>query len=202
MTIYTPEQLAVILGKHRLWWLSKDGGEKANLGGADLRNANLRGANLGGADLRNADLSNADLGGADLRGANLRGANLGGADLRGANLGGANLGGADLRNANLRGANLGGADLRGANLGGANLDFLVISFGPFGTIKQMTTYRPDTDECWSGCWKGTLAGLKEIVAKKFEPGSDNALLFAAGILLCETALTIYQSKPCSTTPTE
>ena len=132
MTIYTPEQLAVILGKHRLWWLSKDGGEKANLGGADLRNANLR----------------------------------------------------------------------GANLGGANLDFLVISFGPFGTIKQMTTYRPDTDECWSGCWKGTLAGLKEIVAKKFEPGSDNALLFAAGILLCETALTIYQSKPCSTTPTE
>ena len=167
MTIYTPEQLAVILGKHRLWWLSKDGGEKANLGGA-----------------------------------NLRGANLGGADLRGANLGGANLGGADLRNANLRGANLGGADLRGANLGGANLDFLVISFGPFGTIKQMTTYRPDTDECWSGCWKGTLAGLKEIVAKKFEPGSDNALLFAAGILLCETALTIYQSKPCSTTPTE
>ena len=167
MTIYTPEQLAVILGKHRLWWLSKDGGEKANLGGADLRNANLRGANLGGADLRNADLSNADLGGADLRVA-------------------------DLRN----------ADLRNADLGGADLDFLVISFGPFGTIKQMTTYRPDTDECWSGCWKGTLAGLKEIVAKKFEPGSDNALLFAAGILLCETALTIYQSKPCSTTPTE
>ena len=45
-------------------------------GGADLRDANLRGANLGGADL----------GGANLRDANLRGADLGGANLRGANL--------------------------------------------------------------------------------------------------------------------
>ena len=40
----------------------------ANLGGADLRDANLRRANLTGADL----------GGADLRRANLTGANLGG----------------------------------------------------------------------------------------------------------------------------
>jgi len=47
-------------------------GKKANLWGADLREADLSGANLWGADLS----------GADLRGANLRGANLGGADLR------------------------------------------------------------------------------------------------------------------------
>jgi len=90
--------------------------QRADLGGAYLRDANLRDANLGGANLRDADLRGANLGGADLRDANLWGANLGGADLRGANLGGANL-----RDANLRGANLGGANLGGANLGGANL---------------------------------------------------------------------------------
>jgi len=53
--------------------------EKANLGGANLRDAYLRGANLRDAYLR----------GANLRDANLGGANLGGADLGGANLKGA-----------------------------------------------------------------------------------------------------------------
>ena len=89
---------------------------KADLGGANLYGADLRGADLGGANLYGADLYGADLGGADLGGANLYGANLGGA-----NLYGANLYGADLRGANLYGANLYGADLRGADLGGANL---------------------------------------------------------------------------------
>ncbi|MDY7383450.1 pentapeptide repeat-containing protein [Acinetobacter baumannii] len=46
--------------------------------------ADLRGADLYGADLRGANLRGADLYGADLRGANLRGADLYGADLRGA----------------------------------------------------------------------------------------------------------------------
>ena len=64
--------------------------------GDDLYEANLRGANLYGAYLR----------GADLRGANLYGANLYGADLRGANLCGANLYGANLRGADLCGADL------------------------------------------------------------------------------------------------
>ena len=65
--------------------------------GADLREADLRGANLHGAILR----------GANLREADLRGANLGEAILRGANLGEADLRGADLYMANLHGANLG-----------------------------------------------------------------------------------------------
>jgi uncharacterized protein YjbI with pentapeptide repeats len=51
----------------------------ADLGDADLRGANLGGANLSGADLRGADLYDADLGGADLRGADLYDADLGGA---------------------------------------------------------------------------------------------------------------------------
>ena len=101
--------------------------------GADLGDANLRGADLRGADLGDAYLGGADLRGADLRGADLRGANLGDAylgyaDLRGANLGDADLRGADLRGADLRGANLGDADLgyadlRGANLGDADLGY-------------------------------------------------------------------------------
>jgi uncharacterized protein YjbI with pentapeptide repeats len=98
----------------------------ADLGGADLRSANLRSANLGGANLRSANLRSANLrsanlGGADLGGADLRSADLGGADLRSADLRSADLGGANLRSANLGGADLGGADLRSADLGGADL---------------------------------------------------------------------------------
>ena len=68
-----------ILEKHKKWLLGEDGGERANLYGADLYGAdlcgaNLRDANLSGADLRGADLSGADLSGADLRGADLSGA--------------------------------------------------------------------------------------------------------------------------------
>ena len=63
--------------------------EAAIQGGADLQDADLR-----GADLRGADLQDADLRGADLRGANLWDADLRGADLRGANLRGADLQGA------------------------------------------------------------------------------------------------------------
>ena len=54
---------------------------EANLRGADLREANLRGADLRGADLREANLREADLRWADLREANLREADLRWADL-------------------------------------------------------------------------------------------------------------------------
>jgi hypothetical protein len=129
-------------------WLAGDGGERANLRNADLRNANLRGAslmraNLSGADLRwavlsgadlreanlsNADLSEANLSWVDLRWAILSGANLDRSNLRGANLSWAdltaiNLSGVILSGANLREANLRNADLRNANLAGANLSW-------------------------------------------------------------------------------
>ena len=90
------KNLNEILEKHLKWLRNEDGGERANLCGADLRGADLRGANLYGANLCGADLR-----GADLRGANLRGANLYGADLCGANLYGANLYGANLYGANI-----------------------------------------------------------------------------------------------------
>ena len=103
--------IKLILEKHAKWIRGEDGGECADLYGANLRNANLCDADLCGANLCGADLCYANLCGANLRGADLRGADLCGADLRGA----------DLRNADLYGANLCDADLCGANLRGANL---------------------------------------------------------------------------------
>ena len=64
--------------------LEKAVSKNANLGGANLRNADLWDADLRGADLRNDDLWDADLRGANLGGANLRNADLWGANLRGA----------------------------------------------------------------------------------------------------------------------
>ena len=82
----TKEELEVFLRKHKLWLKNEDGGERADLRGANLRGADLRGADLRGANLRGADLGGANLKEADLRGADLRGANLRGADLERADL--------------------------------------------------------------------------------------------------------------------
>lgn len=106
----TKNELNKILENHKLW-LNGEGGECANLRGADLRYANLY-----NIDLRCANLNSADLNSADLRCANLRGANL-----RGASLNSANLSGASLYNANLRGASLYNANLYSSNLNNANL---------------------------------------------------------------------------------
>lgn len=79
--------LTTKLEQHRLWCLGEEGTRlvliRANLIGAYLRDADLR-----GADLRKANLSGADLREADLRGADLRKANLSGSDLREADLSG------------------------------------------------------------------------------------------------------------------
>ena len=106
------KNLNEILEKHLKWLNDENGGERANLRGADLRGVNLRGANFYSADLSEANLRGADLRGANLSGANLRGADLYKADLRGANLRGANFYSADLSEANLRGVNLYRANLR------------------------------------------------------------------------------------------
>ena len=105
--------------------IDDQGSDSKNLGeaikAAIKAGDNLRGADLRGAYLQDADLRGAELRGADLQGANLQDADLRGADLRSAELRGADLQGADLQDAYLRGANLQDADLRGADLQGANL---------------------------------------------------------------------------------
>ena len=78
--------LKEVLRKHLDWLRGEEGGERADLRGAYLCDADLCGADLRGADLRDAYLCDADLRGADLRDADLRDAYLCGADLRGADL--------------------------------------------------------------------------------------------------------------------
>jgi hypothetical protein len=97
-------ELMLMLEKHNKWLRSEEGGERA-----DLYGANLYGANLYGANLTRADLTGANLTRADLTGANLYGANLTRADLTGANLTRADLTRANLTRADLTGANLYGA---------------------------------------------------------------------------------------------
>ena len=75
------KKLKEILDKHLKWLRNEDGGERADLSGANLSGADLSGANLSGAYLYGANLS-----GANLSGAYLYGAYLSGADLSGANI--------------------------------------------------------------------------------------------------------------------
>ena len=77
------KELQKILDLHKKWINGDTEGQKADLGGANLSNANLRCADLSNADLSNADLRCADLSNADLSGADLSDANLGYADLSG-----------------------------------------------------------------------------------------------------------------------
>ena len=62
-------ELKAIIYKHAKWARGEDGGGRADLCNANLRNADLCDANLYGADLRNANLCDANLRGANLYGA-------------------------------------------------------------------------------------------------------------------------------------
>ena len=64
------QELHRVLAEHAKW-VSREGGQRANLRRANLQDANLVGANLRGANLRGADLRRADLRGADLQDADL-----------------------------------------------------------------------------------------------------------------------------------
>ena len=64
------QELHRVLAEHAKW-VSREGGQRANLRRANLQGADLRRANLQGADLQDADLQGADLQGANLQGANL-----------------------------------------------------------------------------------------------------------------------------------
>jgi len=117
----TPDELIEYLRKHKLWVCGEDGGERADLSYANLRNADLSYVDLSYADLRAANLRNVDLSYADLRNVDLGCADLSCANLGCADLSCANLGCADLRGVNLSYANLRNVDLRGVNLSYANL---------------------------------------------------------------------------------
>ena len=179
-------KLKAILESHGKWLKDEGGGERADLRGADLyeadlHRADLSGANLYGADLRWADLYGADLRGADLRGANLHGANIFDADLRGVNLHGANLFDTDLRGANLRGADLRDTDICGANLHGANMSERVVQVGPIGSRRGYTIYWVDQGIVQCGCWNdyvgGSLEDFKQRVDKTYPANKKDTLQY-------------------------
>jgi hypothetical protein len=159
----TQEKLKEIIASHGKWLRYENGGERANLGGADLR-----GAVLSGAVLRCAVLRCADLRGADLSGADLRGADLSGADLRDANLGGAVLRCAVLRCADLSGADLRDANLGGAVLSGADLNKTYYQIARVGSRNATTTYCVEDDNVVCGCWNNYKGGTLEEFQKRVE----------------------------------
>ncbi|KRE55630.1 hypothetical protein ASG70_09945 [Phycicoccus sp. Soil748] len=87
----------------------------------DVNRANLPGAHLEMADLRGAFLNGANLAGASMIGAKLIGAHLNGADLSGASLEEADLTAASVKWANFSGANMADADLTRTSVEGTDL---------------------------------------------------------------------------------
>jgi hypothetical protein len=166
------EQLQVVLEQHKLW-LSLRGGQRADLSGANLSGARLRGANLSGAWLS---------------GANLEWANLDGAILKQANLSGANLSGAYLRQANLSGANLRGVNLKGANLEGAHMQQVVglsvaachwSGHGECGR-QLLAVALPEGLHFYCGCFSGSAEELRDYIADGkavYAPSRTKALEF-------------------------
>ena len=143
-----PKEIKKVLDLHLKWYNTNgEEGSRANLSGADLSLAYLRGAHLSVANL-----SGVDLRGADLSRAYLSGANLSRADLRGA----------DLRGAHLRGANLSRADLRGA--------YGIYAFGPIGEEKRIGYAWLDKNNksvFMLGCHVGDLEDTIDAIKKKY-----------------------------------
>lgn len=139
---FTINKLDDILKLHLKWLNNEEGGECADLSGANLMNLNLAGVNLSKARLQSANLSGTTMNRANLDGAYLATANLSGANLFQASLVGANLIFANLEAANLRSANLRGADIDSANLRGAGLQDA--KYVPELAIAQ-TSILPDGD---------------------------------------------------------
>lgn len=79
-----PEEIREKLRLHRLWIDGKEGGVRADLSWANLRQTDLGKADLSDADLGEAIFHGANLGGADLSGAILRGATGNGREIKSA----------------------------------------------------------------------------------------------------------------------
>jgi uncharacterized protein YjbI with pentapeptide repeats len=156
MKKFTVDEITEILRKHMLWRVNKEGGVRADLSGANLRDANMYEAELRDANLCKADLAGAILVSADLYGANMHNADLRGVDLRKADLRLADLRGAGLRFADLRGAVLAGANLSGAIIQNTQSDDLITACG-LGPEGRQVIWDMKNDVVFCGCFCGSMA---------------------------------------------
>ena len=130
--------------------------------------------NLGGVDLRVADLS-----GANLSNCNLSGANLMCSNLKGANLSGAVLENTDLRKCNLKGANL--CDVKClycCSIGGVKYTHDIYQnylLGPHDSIE--ITYIPKQDTVFFKKFTGTLQEFTEEAKDLRSSGDETDKLF-------------------------
>jgi uncharacterized protein YjbI with pentapeptide repeats len=164
--------------------------QNANLSGADFRFSKLRNANLSGANLREANLSNADL----------REAVLAYTDMQGADLSGALLSGVDAFSAKLSGVKLSGTDLSFADLTGADLEGATLfNSYPSEPFKELNTYQGFYDLLNSyGCRDGVFLVKKgdSIIPSPVNFMQDSGVRFYASkdfkdavIYLCGANLT-------------
>ena len=117
------EELNEILRRHNAWMTGEDGGERADLHGADLQRAGLQQTDLRCANLQNAKLHRAKLQHAKLQSAELQHTVLKHTDLHGADLQNAKLRSAVLQHTDLRCTDLLGADLQYTDMRDADIDY-------------------------------------------------------------------------------
>jgi hypothetical protein len=146
--------------------ISKDN-NVLSLDGADLSGAVLSMAKVRGADLRRTNLSGAVLSNADLRQADLRGAVLASAKCRWVKLDAADLSGSNLERAELEAGYLLGAKLSGANLDRANLRAAMVTERQLDkSYSRMEATMPDGRK-----YKGFTVAFEDRPAKDSPPTS-------------------------------
>jgi len=112
------------------------------------------------ADLTGADLASADLRGVDLWYTRLDGADLTSADLRGADLWETHLDGADLTSADLRGVDVWDAYLMGADLSGSQLSGVMFYNNATWTDAfYYTDNEPTWDSGMNAAWRSSVGIL-------------------------------------------
>lgn len=113
----TQYELDKTIQLHQKWLNGDPEGVRANISGANMREANMSEADMSGANMRRADMI-----GANMREANMRRADMHGADMSYANMCDANMNWADMCRANIS-----NADMRDADISGANIDYVTFT---------------------------------------------------------------------------